>query len=41
MLMTSLLRKIKDNNYVFPPEIELSVEAIDLVSSILTTQPGW
>lgn len=32
--------KIKDNNYVFPPEVELSEEAMDLVSSILTTQPG-
>ncbi|KAL8292670.1 hypothetical protein RQP46_001282 [Phenoliferia psychrophenolica] len=35
----NIYRKIKDNNYVFPPEIELSVEAVDLVSSILTTQP--
>ncbi|KAK4705480.1 hypothetical protein P7C70_g731, partial [Phenoliferia sp. Uapishka_3] len=35
----NIYRKIKDNNYVFPPEVELSPEAIDLVSSILTTQP--
>lgn len=31
--------KIKDNNYVFPPEIELSVEAVDLISIILNTAP--
>lgn len=36
----SLSRKIKDNNYEWPADIELSVEAIDLVSAILTTLPG-
>jgi serine/threonine protein kinase len=32
-------RKIKDNSYEWPAGIDLSAEAVDLVSAILTTQP--
>ncbi|KAM0748225.1 Pkinase-domain-containing protein [Meredithblackwellia eburnea MCA 4105] len=35
----NIYRKIKDLNYVFPPEVDLSPEAVDLISAILTTQP--
>jgi serine/threonine protein kinase len=34
-----LRRRIQDNNYEFPSDIDLSVEAVDLISSILMTQP--
>ncbi|KAI5478032.1 polo-like kinase [Pseudohyphozyma bogoriensis] len=34
-----VILKIKDNNYAFPPEVDLSNEAIELISLILTTEP--
>ncbi|ORY92413.1 hypothetical protein BCR35DRAFT_297802 [Leucosporidium creatinivorum] len=35
----NIYRKIKDNSYAFPPDLPLSHEAMDLISSILTTSP--
>lgn len=40
LLLTQYVhRNIKDNNYDFPSNLELSVEAVDLVRSILTPVP--
>ena len=36
----NIYKKIKENNYEFPAELELSTESVDLISKILTTKPG-